>query len=143
MRLVIQRVTSASVSTNGQKVGEIENGLFVLLGIKNGDSEKEVDKLVDKLIKLRVMGDENKKMNLTADSFLVVSQFTLYANTKDGNRPSFIKAEEPEKAKKLYNYFVEELKDHGVKVATGKFGKYMDIKIMIDGPVTIILDTDE
>lgn len=143
MRLVIQRVSSASVSVNEKVVGEIDSGLFVLFGVKKGDTKDKSDKLLDKLVKLRVMGDVNKKMNLTADSFLIVSQFTLYANTKDGNRPSFIKAEDPQKAEKLYNYFVDKLRDKKVAVATGNFGKYMDIDVKLDGPVTIILDTDD
>lgn len=141
MRLVVQRVLSASVSTNGKVVGGIDKGLFVLVGIKKGDTEASAERLLDKLAKLRVMSDTNDKMNLTSDTFLVVSQFTLYANTKDGNRPSFVEAEEPGKAKILYDCFVNRLKEKNVNVQTGSFGDYMEIKAELDGPVTIVLET--
>ena len=144
MKLIIQRVTSASVQASGKTVGQINQGLFVLVGFKKGDEQSQVDTLANKLIKLRVMSDENDKMNksiLDGDcGLLVVSQFSLYANTKDGNRPSFIDAEQPDKAKELYNYFVEKLKSLGAKVQTGSFGKYMKIDSSLDGPVTIILE---
>ncbi|MBL7036905.1 D-tyrosyl-tRNA(Tyr) deacylase [Candidatus Microgenomates bacterium] len=144
MRLVIQRVKKASVEAMGVVVGEIDQGLFVLLGIKKGDTKEQVNNLVEKLVKLRVMADENDKMNLSVkdinSSILVVSQFTLYANTKEGNRPSFIEAEDPKKAEKLYEYFVEKLKGSGVNTQTGNFGEYMNIKTQLDGPVTIVLE---
>ncbi len=145
MKLVIQRVKSAKVTRSGDQkvVGEIENGLFILVGIKKGDTEKQVDELVNKILKLRVMSDENDKMNLsvvdTKSEILLVSQFTLYANTKDGNRPSFIDAEEPIKAKAIYEYFIERLKK-SVPVQTGSFGDYMKIDCLLDGPVTIIIE---
>jgi len=145
MRLVVQRVSSAEVSTNGQTVGKIGKGLFVLAGFKKGDSRNDASFLADKLLKLRIMADEHDKMNLSvADSkaqILVVSQFTLYANTKKGNRPSFVETEEPEKAKKLYDYFVKKL-ESGLprSVETGRFGEYMNINVELDGPVTIILE---
>lgn len=144
MKLVIQRVTSAHVSVKKETVGKIENGLFILVGIKKGDSQKKVIELVEKLVKLRVMSDENSKMNLsildTQKDILAVSQFTLYADTTGGNRPSFIEAEEPIKARELYNLFVDSLKNKGIKVQTGSFGEYMDIAVQLDGPVTILLE---
>lgn len=144
MRLVVQRVEKASVEAGGRVVGEINQGLFVLLGIKKEDTEKQVDSLVEKLVKLRIMADESDKMNLsvkdTDSSILVVSQFTLYANTKNGNRPSFLDAEEPKKAKELYKYFVEKLQENNIGTQTGSFGDYMKIKTKLDGPVTIVLE---
>lgn len=146
MKLVIQRVQKAKVVrvSDQKKVGEVGLGLFVLVGFKKGDSEKEVDLLADKLSKLRVMSDENEKMNLSVNDakgkILVVSQFTLYADTKGGNRPSFINAEDPEKAKKLYELFIAKLKEKSITVETGSFGDYMQIDATLDGPVTIILE---
>jgi D-tyrosyl-tRNA(Tyr) deacylase len=144
MRLVVQRVEKAKViSVETDKVlGEIGIGLFVLVGIKKGDSENEVGVLAQKLSKLRVMSDKAGKMNLSVNdvggSILVVSQFTLHADTSGGNRPSFINAEEPDKAKKLYELFIEKLKENGIKVETGSFGDYMKIEAVLDGPVTIL-----
>lgn len=147
MKIIIQRVLKAKVTKkeNREIVGQIQKGLFVLLGIKRGDSQKQVDVLVEKITKLRIMADENDKMNLsvvdTKLDILLVSQFTLLANTKDGNRPSFIEAEDPKKAKELYEYFVENLKEKGIKVKTGSFGDYMEIETVLDGPVTIVLES--
>jgi D-tyrosyl-tRNA(Tyr) deacylase len=144
MKLVVQRVKKAKVIRTEDKkvVGEIGLGLFVLVGFKKGDNEKEVEILSDKLSKLRVMSDKNDKMNLSTQdvggSILVVSQFTLYADTVGGNRPSFINAEEPVKAKSLYELFITKLKEKGMKVETGSFGDYMEIEAVLDGPVTII-----
>lgn len=146
MRFVVQRVSEASVALKetGEVVGSIDNGLFVLMGIKKGDTKSEVEKLVSKLVKLRVMADSNDKMNRsiidTQASVLLVSQFTLYANTQDGNRPSFIEAEEPEKARELYEYAVNMLEAAGVHTQIGSFGNYMEITTTLDGPVTIILE---
>jgi D-tyrosyl-tRNA(Tyr) deacylase len=146
MKLVIQRVNKAVVTRcdTGVIVGKINRGLFVLLGIKKGDGTKEVNLFVEKLIKLRVMSDETGKMNLsvldTGSKILVVSQFTLYANTTGGNRPSFIDAEDPGKALQLYEYFIEKLKELGAQVETGSFGNYMNVDLVLDGPVTIILE---
>ena len=124
-------------------VGEIAEGLFILVGFKKGDTTQEVDTLASKLLKLRVMADEGGKMNLSVidskSQILAVSQFTLYANTKDGNRPSFIEAEEPEKANELYEYFVNKLNESGLIIETGIFGEYMKIAAALDGPVTIVL----
>ena len=148
MRLIIQRVKEAKVLDREKKevTGQITNGLFVLLGIKKGDSEKEADYLVEKLIKLRIMSDKLEKMNLSIKDvkaeILVVSQFTLYGETKGQNRPSFINAEEPIKAKKLYDYFIKRLKSLEIKVETGSFGNYMEITSVLDGPVTIIIDSN-
>jgi D-tyrosyl-tRNA(Tyr) deacylase len=150
MKLVIQRVSKASVSkfSSGEIVGKIEKGLFVLVGFKKGDTRKSVDILSDKLLKLRVMADENQKMNFAATGFLIVPQFTLYANTKDGNRPSFVDVELPEKANELYRYFIKKLKSDlphrsskERRVETGSFGDYMKIDVALDGPVTIILES--
>ncbi len=144
MKLVVQRVSQAKVTrvSDGVVTGEIGNGLFVLVGFKKGDSEKDVEVLAGKLSKLRVMSDKEDKMNLSigdvSGEMLVVSQFTLYADTSSGNRPSFIGAEEPEKAKKLYNIFIEKLKSEKIKVQTGSFGDYMLIDATLDGPVTIL-----
>ncbi len=147
MKLVVQRVGKARVYrvSDGEVLGEIEKGLFVLVGFKKGDSEKDTVTLAEKLSKLRVVSDSDGKMNLsvtdTKSEVLVVSQFTLYADTKGGNRPSFIEAEEPEKAKKLYELFVKSLKEKGIKVETGSFGDYMQIEAIMDGPVTILIDS--
>jgi len=162
MRLVVQRVEKAKVTQadSAKVLGEIGKGLFVLVGIKKGDSEKEAEVLAQKLSKLRVMGDTAGKMNLSVTDvggkMLVVSQFTLHADTKDGNRPSFINAEEPEKAEKLYEFFVKKLEEclrpigpsfvpeelklrrTARRVETGGFGDYMKIETVLDGPVTIL-----
>ena len=147
MKLIVQRVKKAKVvrMKDQKTVGEIGLGLFVLVGFKKGDSEKEVDLLADKLSKLRVMSDEQEKMNLSVNAakgeLLVVSQFTLYADTKGGNRPSFIDAEDPEKAKKLYGFFIEKLREKNITVETGSFGDYMQIETTLDGPVTIVVSS--
>ncbi len=142
MKLVVQRVNSASVTLvdSNKTVGKIGQGLLVLVGVKKGDAQKDAEILAEKLSKLRVMADENKKMNLVAEEFLVVSQFTLYADTKGGNRPSFINAASPTDAREIYNYFVGKLKERGIKVETGNFGDYMKIAADLNGPVTIILE---
>ena len=146
MKVVIQRVKSGKVMVDDQLVGEIGKGLVILLGVKEGDGEKEAQFLAKKIANLRIMSDSQGKMNLSIKDIdgeaLVVSQFTLLVDTRKGNRPSFIKAANPEFAKGLYLKFVKELKNLGIKkVATGKFGAYMDVELTNDGPVTIILDT--
>lgn len=144
MKMIVQRVKEAKVTlVSDQKVvGEIREGLFVLVGFKKRDTEKEVGTLVEKLSKLRVMRDGEKKMNLsvkdTDAGVLVVSQFTLYADTQGGNRPSFIEAEKSARAKELYEFFIKKLKEKDIKVETGNFGEYMQIEMILDGPVTII-----
>lgn len=144
MKMIVQRVKEAKITlVSDQKVvGEIGEGLFVLVGFKKRDTEKEVGILAEKLSKLRVMNDEGKKMNLsvkdTNAGVLVVSQFTLYADTQGGNRPSFIEAEEPVRAKELYEFFIKKLKEKDIRIETGNFGEYMQIETILDGPVTII-----
>ena len=146
MKVVIQRVKHGKVTKqdSGEVTGEIKNGLFLLLGVKKGDTAKNVDALVEKISKLRIMSDSQDKMNLsildTKSEVLLVSQFTLLANTQGGNRPSFIDAEEPKKAKELYLYMKEKFEEKGVKVETGSFGNYMQIETVLDGPVTIVLE---
>jgi D-aminoacyl-tRNA deacylase len=147
MKLIIQRVKQAKVVRVKDKkvVGEIGKGFFILVGFKKGDTPESVQQLSDKVSKLRVMSDASEKMNLSiqdvSGSILVVSQFTLYANTKDGNRPSFIDAEEPEKAKKLYDLLISNLNKKGIKIETGSFGDYMTIETTLDGPVTILYES--
>lgn len=153
MRLVVQRVNKASVSAKNKVVGKIDKGLFVLVGVKEGDIEKDADVLAEKLAKLRIMADEKGKMNLSVNDLpaqagvgakiLAVSQFTLYADTSKGNRPSFIKAAEPKLAKEIYEQFVGKLKELGIKVETGSFGEYMEIDAKLDGPVTILISSEE
>lgn len=147
MRLVIQRVCSARVETEGHVVGAIDQGLLVLVGVGKNDTKGDVNFLAEKLGKMRIMADENKKMNKsvleTKSSILMVSQFTLYSDTTSGNRPSFIDAGEPELAKKLYEMLVDEVKKYDIPIQTGKFGSYMKIFADLDGPVTIIIDSDD
>ncbi|AOF49633.1 D-aminoacyl-tRNA deacylase [Tetragenococcus halophilus] len=147
MRAVVQRVKSAHVTINDKIVGEIDQGFMILLGIHEEDSQDDVEYLVKKIAKLRVFEDENGKLNLSIDavggSILSVSQFTLYADTKKGNRPSFIKAARPEIAVPLYETFNDGLSQQGIPVVTGEFGADMQISLVNDGPVTIIYDTRE
>ncbi|NCT08714.1 MAG: D-tyrosyl-tRNA(Tyr) deacylase [Flavobacteriia bacterium] len=146
MKVVIQRVAKASVTINQIKVASIENGLLVLLGIVDEDSQEDIDFLVKKTVNLRIFNDENQVMNkslidVNGDT-IVVSQFTLHAATKKGNRPSYIKAAKPEIAFPLYENFVFCLeKELGKKVQTGKFGTDMKVEILNDGPVTIVIDS--
>jgi D-tyrosyl-tRNA(Tyr) deacylase len=138
-------VRKTSVSVGKKVIGEIDKGLFVLVGIKQGDKKEDAEILAEKLSKLRIMSDGRNKMNLSIrdvnSSILVVSQFTLHADTKKGNRPSFIKAAKPKIAEKLYTYFIKCLRKRGVKVEVGIFGEYMIIECELDGPVTIIIDS--
>ncbi len=148
MRALIQRVLSGKVTINQKIIGEIEKGYVILLGVREGDSEREAEVLAEKTVNLRIMSDVNDKMNLSVEDteggILVVSQFTLYADCKGGRRPSFIKAAKPELAKNLYLHFVVQLRKLGVKkVQTGEFGAYMLLEIVNDGPVTIMLDSDD
>lgn len=146
MRIVLQRVTKASVKVEGRMIGAIDNGFLILLGVAESDTEAIADKLVDKLCKLRIFQDENGKTNLSlADvggGILVVSQFTLYADCRKGNRPSFVKAGSPELANHLYEYVVERCKQYVEKVEHGEFGAYMQIELLNDGPFTLVLDSD-
>jgi D-tyrosyl-tRNA(Tyr) deacylase len=146
VRVLLQRVSEAAVQIEGEIVGEIEQGILILVGIEQEDSNKDADWLVQKIVPLRIFSDEDEKMNLsTADiggRFLVVSQFTLHASTKKGNRPSYIKAARPEQAIPLYTYFVSELGAFSkTKVETGKFGADMKVRLINDGPVTIWMDS--
>lgn len=146
MRAVIQRVKHARVEVDAQIVGQIQQGLFVLLGIEHEDEPMDADWLAKKIAQIRIFGDENGQMNLDVagvnGQILVVSQFTLHASTQKGNRPSFIKAARPEKAIPLYEYFLSELKNKvQSSVETGIFGADMQISLLNDGPVTIIIDT--
>jgi D-tyrosyl-tRNA(Tyr) deacylase len=146
MRVVIQRVKEASVKVNNNVIGEINSGLLVLTGIEDEDAEEDANWLVNKICQLRIFDDTEGVMNLsledTGGNILAISQFTLHAKTKKGNRPSYIKAAAPEKAKSLFNFFVNKLSERlGKKVPTGQFGAHMNIELNNDGPVTIIIDT--
>ena len=145
MRAVIQRVKHSSVEVDDRVVGQIGNGLLVLLGVAPDDSVKEADYLVNKIINLRIFEDMNGKMNRslleTGGELLAVSQFTLLADCSKGRRPSFIKAAQPEKATELYNIFVDGVRRQGIKVETGRFGAMMAVALVNDGPVTIIIDS--
>jgi D-tyrosyl-tRNA(Tyr) deacylase len=145
MRLVIQRVTRAAVKVvaTGEVVGKIGKGLFILVGVGEEDDTEVAKGLAQKIAKLRIMKDDEAKMNLSLKEVdgevLAVSQFTLYADTSKGNRPSFIKAAQPKLAEKIYERFVSELQNAGIKVQTGEFGAYMEIDATNDGPVTILI----
>ena len=145
MKAVIQRVTQASVDVDGQVVGQIGPGLLVLLGVAKGDGESDVRYVVDKLVGLRIFGDEHGKMNLSVNqvggALLVVSQFTLLGDTHKGRRPGFDQAAPPDQAHAFYGTVVDELKARGIPVETGSFGAQMKIHLVNDGPVTFILDS--
>lgn len=147
MRVVVQRVTKASVSIDGKIVGQINRGLVILLGVKNGDDESDARFLADKCVNLRIFADAEGKFNLSAlevgADLLVVSQFTLYGDARKGRRPSFVDAAPPEISEPLYQRFVDYLRKSGLKVATGEFGAMMLVEIHNDGPVTIILESKE
>ena len=144
MKLVIQRVNHANVKIDGEEVGKIYKGLLVLVGVAADDDEKVVEKYFNKLIKLRIFEDENGKTNLSLNDvggeLLLVSQFTLLANCKDGNRPSFIGAGSPDEAKRLYEYMVELGKKSGIHTECGVFGADMKVSLENDGPFTIVLE---
>lgn len=145
MRVVIQRVKNASVEIDGNVNGKINTGFLVLLGIASTDTKQDVDYLVKKVVNLRVFSDENDKMNLSLKDvngeLLVISQFTLYGNCREGNRPSFIEAAKPDVAVPLYEYFVEECKKQISVVGTGVFGADMKVSLLNDGPVAIIIES--
>lgn len=145
MRLVIQRVSEASVKVDEIIVGEIKKGFMLLIGIDENDEKNDADWLVQKILNLRVFGDENDKLNLSiqdiSGEILCISQFTLIADYKKGNRPSFIKAAKPEKAIPLFDYFKEQLAKSGLKTASGIFGADMKVSLINDGPVTILMDS--
>lgn len=144
MRFLIQRVERANVKVGDNIVGNINNGLLVLIGITNKDTKEIADYLVNKLIKLRIFEDENEKMNLSIQDIkgelLLISQFTLYANCKDGNRPSFTEAAKPDFANELYEYIIQKCEEKISKVETGIFGANMMVSLKNDGPVTIMIE---
>ena len=146
MRIVLQRVSQASVTVESKIVADIQKGLLVLVGIEDTDTQEDIDWLVGKIIKMRIFGDENDVMNCSVQDIdgdiIVVSQFTLHASTKKGNRPSYIKASKPEFAIPMYENFVKALeRDFGKKVQTGIFGADMKVSLLNDGPVTILIDS--
>lgn len=147
MRAVIQRVNSASVDINNTTAGKIGAGLLVFLGVSNQDTEKDVLFMADKVINLRIFPDKNDKMNLSVKDMggeiLVVSQFTLYGDCRKGRRPSYNDAAMPEKARKLYELFVDTIKESGLKVATGEFQAMMQVSLVNNGPITILLDLEK
>lgn len=144
MKVVIQRVKSSSVSVADEIVGEINQGLLILLGITHDDTKDQCDWLVNKIINMRIFSDSEDKLNLSvkdiAGSILLISQFTLYAEAEKGNRPSFTSAARPEIAKPLYEYFIDKLKANDIPVESGIFGADMQVKLINDGPITIILE---
>ena len=145
MRALLQRVVEASVDVDGHEVGRIGPGLVVLLGVSKEDEEADAQYLVDKLVNLRIFSDSQNRFNLSAldvgAEFLLVSQFTLYADTRKGRRPDFTKAAQPQEAQRLYEHTADLLQRQGVKVATGRFGEHMQVRLQNDGPVTILLDS--
>ncbi len=147
MKALLQRVTGASVSVAGEVVGSVGRGLVVFVGVANEDTEKDAQYLAQKTVNLRIFADEEGKFNLSAldinGELLLVSQFTLLADTRKGRRPSFVEAAPPDRAEELFDYFVEQASAAGLKVETGRFQQYMQVEIHNDGPVTILLDSRE
>ena len=146
MRAVVQRVSRASVTVDGELIGSIGDGILLLLGVSSKDTEADAVYLVDKVLNLRIFDDEEGKMNLslrdTGGGLLVVSQFTLCGDSRRGRRPSYIDAARPDEANRLYEYFVSEAKKHIENVATGRFQAMMDVELVNDGPVTLLLDSE-
>lgn len=147
MRLVIQNVKDATCKVDNKIVGEISHGFLILVGFTHNDTKDIIDKMVNKVIKLRVFPDENGKTNLSlkdiGGEILSISQFTLYANLKDGNRPSFVDAMKPDEATKLYDYFNSKLEETGINIQKGIFGADMKLNFINDGPFTLIIDSEE
>lgn len=146
MKAVIQRVSQASVAIGNKTISQINQGYLILLGVAEGDNEADAISLAQKISKLRIMADKDQKMNkslIDANAqVLLISQFTLLGNTKKGNRPSFIQAAQPDKAKKLYSLVIDTIRSRGIEVKTGKFGAFMQVNLINDGPTTLILDTE-
>ena len=146
MRFVIQRVTNSKVTINDEVRGQIGKGFMVLIGVGEGDTVEIADKMIRKMLNLRIFDDENGKTNLglkdVGGSLLLISQFTLYADCKKGNRPSFVKAGAPDMAKALYEYIISKCKEHIEIVEQGEFGADMKVELVNDGPFTIVLDSD-
>lgn len=144
MKIIVQRVTRASVRVDGELIGSIDTGYLLLFGAGHDDTEDDCRRLADKIINLRIFSDENGKINLdlsaVGGSLLVVPQFTLYADCRKGNRPNFIQAAKPDKAEKLYEYFVDYCRNNGVHTETGSFGADMKVELLNDGPFTVILE---
>jgi D-tyrosyl-tRNA(Tyr) deacylase len=147
VKALLQRVTGASVSVEGEVVGAIGRGLVVLVGVAGGDSDKDIQYLARKIVNLRIFADNEEKFSLSAldigGELLLVSQFTLLADTRKGRRPSFTGAAPPPRAEELFQQFVDEVKASGLRVATGRFQQYMQLEIHNDGPVTVMLDSQE
>ncbi|HEX9726906.1 MAG TPA: D-aminoacyl-tRNA deacylase [Gemmatimonadales bacterium] len=144
MKIVLQRVSRARVTVDGVEVGAIGVGYLVLLAMRSGDGEEEIQWMADKVVSLRLFPDEHQKMNRSlgdvGGAVLVVSQFTLYGDTRKGRRPSFIDAAPPHVAEPLYESFVDALRDRGIRTATGAFGAMMDVELVNDGPVTLVVE---
>ena len=147
MRAVVQRVASSSVTVEGETTGKIDKGLMVLLGVADGDTDKDVTYMVDKIVNLRIFEDENDKMNLSLQdigaSLLVVSQFTLLGDCRKGRMPSFIEAARPEIADNLYQKFVDKARSMGIRTETGRFKTHMMVELINEGPVTILVDSNK
>lgn len=147
MRFVIQRVSSADVKVDNEVIGQIGQGFMVLIGVSDTDTKETADKMVRKLLGLRIFEDQDGKTNLSLDavegSLLLISQFTLYANCKKGNRPSFIEAGEPKMAEEMYEYIIGKCRESVKNVERGRFGTEMKVSLVNDGPFTIILDSDQ
>lgn len=146
MRFVIQRVTNSSVKVDGEVIGQIGKGFMVLIGVADTDTKEIADKMIKKMIGLRIFDDENGKTNLSLEAvegeLLLISQFTLYANCKKGNRPSFIEAGKPDMAEEMYEYIIDRCKEQVPVVERGKFGADMKVSLVNDGPFTIVLDSE-
>ena len=146
MRFVIQRVTNSSVKVDGEVIGQVGKGFMVLIGVADTDTKEIADKMIKKMIGLRIFEDENGKTNLSLEAvegeLLLISQFTLYANCKKGNRPSFIEAGKPDMAEEMYEYIIDRCKEQVPVVERGKFGADMKVSLVNDGPFTIVLDSE-
>lgn len=147
MIAVIQRCSRGKVTVANNNIGEIGPGLVIFLGVKKGDSETDVDLLVQKIVHLRIFNDKDQKMNHSLKDIngaaLVISQFTLCGNTKKGRRPSFLNAAAPEKGKELYQYFIDKIEEASINVESGEFGAMMNVELVNDGPVTFVLDSNK